>query len=287
MKKFLLYTIFIIVLLAGVGVVAYPFVSNYLNSLNSDSAVMQYLSFSEEADRDFGAVLESAHEYNKELAKTSSVVSDPFSASKNNNDDYMSQLSVEGSEVMATVEIKSLNVNLPIYHGTSEDVLEKGIGHLSTSSLPVGGVGTHAVITGHTGYSAMRLFTDINKLTTGDVFTINVCGEVLSYKVDNIATVLPTETDLLQIDPDQDYVTMVTCTPFGVNSHRLLVRGVRISNEEAENILSTQTSPKESTWTTEYLYAIIMGIIVMVLILVVFFSTKLIIRVCRKKKNEQ
>ncbi len=287
MKKVLLYTIFILVLLVGIGVVAYPFVSNYLNSLNSDSAVMQYLSISGESQNDYSAVLESAHEYNKELAKTSSVVDDPFSAYKKDNGDYMSQLSVEGSDVMATIEIESLDVNLPIYHGTSDAVLEKGIGHLSTSSLPVGGKGTHAVITGHTGYSAMRLFTDINKLTDGDVFTINVCGEVLSYKVDNIATVLPFETDLLQIDPEKDYVTMVTCTPFGVNSHRLLVRGVRISNQEAESILSTQAEPKESTWTSEYLYAIIMGVIVMVLILVVFFSTKLIIRVCREKKNEQ
>lgn len=287
MKKVLLYTIFIIILLLSISVVAYPFVSNYLNSLNSDSAVMQYLSISGDTQKDFSKVLESAYEYNKELAKTTCVVSDPFSVSEKENADYTSQLSVDNTDVMATIEIKAINVNLPIYHGTSEDVLTKGIGHLSSSSLPVGGIGTHSVITGHTGYSAMRLFSDLDKLAVGDVFTINVCGEVLSYKVDNIATVLPHQTDLLQIDPKKDYVTMVTCTPFGVNSHRLLVRGVRILNDEAQDILSTQVQPKKSTWTSEYLYAIIMGVIVMVLILVVFFSTKFVIQICRKKKNEQ
>lgn len=287
MKKVLLYTIFIIILLLSISVVAYPFVSNYLNSLNSDSAVMQYLSISGDTQKDFSKVLESAYEYNKELAKTTYVVSDPFSVSEKENADYTSQLSVDNTDVMATIEIKAINVNLPIYHGTSEDVLTKGIGHLSSSSLPVGGIGTHSVITGHTGYSAMRLFSDLDKLAVGDVFTINVCGEVLSYKVDNIATVLPHQTDLLQIDQKKDYVTMVTCTPFGVNSHRLLVRGVRILNDEAEDILSTQVQPKKSTWTSEYLYAIIMGVIVMVLILVVFFSTKFVIQICRKKKNEQ
>ena len=287
MKKTLLYTIFILVLLVSIGVATYPLVSNYLNSLNCDSAVMQYLSISGDTENDFSAVLESAYEYNKELAKTSSVVSDPFAVTEKDNDDYLSQLSVDGSEVMATIEIKTLDLSLPIYHGTADEVLEKGIGHLSASSLPVGGKGTHAVITGHTGYSAMKLFSDIDKLTVGDVFTINVCGEVLSYKVDNIATVLPDDTELLQIDQENDYVTMVTCTPFGVNSHRLLVRGVRILNEEAETILSTQTVPKQSTWTIEYLHAIIMGVMVMVLILTVFFSTKLVIRFCRKMKNEQ
>lgn len=287
MKKILLYTIFIIILLAGIGIVAYPFVSNYLNSLNCDSAVMQYLSISGNTETDFSDVLESAYEYNRELAKTSSVVSDPFSDSHKDNMDYMSQLCVDGSEVMATVEIKAIDVSLPVYHGTSEAVLKKGAGHLSNSSLPVGGDGTHAVITGHTGYSAMRLFTDLNKLVQGDIITINVCGEVLNYKVDNIATVLPHETDLLQIDPEKDYVTLVTCTPFGVNSHRLLVRGVRVSDEEAQSILENHTQPKESTWTSEYMYAIIMGIIVMVIILVVFFVTRFIIRACRKKKNEQ
>mgnify|MGYP002514510582 CR=1 FL=1 len=169
MKKVLLYTIFIIILLLSISVVAYPFVSNYLNSLNSDSAVMQYLSISGDTQKDFSKVLESAYEYNKELAKTTCVVSDPFSVSEKENADYTSQLSVDNTDVMATIEIKAINVNLPIYHGTSEDVLTKGIGHLSSSSLPVGGIGTHSVITGHTGYSAMRLFSDLDKLAVGDV----------------------------------------------------------------------------------------------------------------------
>ena len=287
MKKVLLYTIFVIVVLVGLGVLAYPFVSNYLNSINSDSAVMQYLSIAGDEQRDFDAVLESAYKYNSELAKTTSVVTDPFSVSADKNSDYYSQLCVDSSDVMATIEIESLDIRLPIYHGTSEDVLEKGVGHLSSSSLPVGGTGSHAVVTGHTGYSTMKLFSDIDKLVAGDVFTINVCGKELFYQIDNIATVLPHETELLQIDPQKDYVTMVTCTPFGVNSHRLLVRGERISAEEADIILSAQSKPKESTWTSEYLYAIIIGVAVMVVILIVFFSIKLIIRACRKKKNEQ
>lgn len=284
MKRILLWLTGIVLVLVSVGLISYPFVSDYLNSLNSDSAVLQYIGYAKDNSEEVNQrLLDEANEYNKSLLG-SVVQSDPFAEYKNENINYLQLLKLDGTDVMATIEIPSIDVNLPIYHGTSDDVLKKGIGHLSTSSLPVGGKGTHTILTGHTGYSSVKLFSDLNKLKKGDVFKINVLGETLCYKVDNISTVLPENTELLQIDSEKDYATLVTCTPFGINSHRLLVRGERVSNEETE-VNENLTEKNGSTWLEEYVYALVLGLVAMLIILFVFFTTRKIIRVIRKRKN--
>ncbi len=289
MKKVILWSIGVIFFLFSIGLAGYPFISNYLNSLNAKSELVQYLDTVANSSDKYAEMKKSANDYNKSLVESGVMISDPFSEKDVNNFDYESLLNFEGTSVMAGLEIPSLNINLPIYHGTSDSVLEKGIGHLSSSSLPVGGVGTHAVLTGHTGLSSQKLLTDLDKLNENDVFFINVFGDKLAYKVDNIAVVTPEDTELLQIDSTKDYVTLVTCTPYGVNTHRLLVRGVRISYEEAEEIVSLNpTADNESTWIEEYTSAIILGISVMVGILLVYGFIRLIIYLIRKrKKNEK
>lgn len=188
--------------------------------------------------------------------------------------------------VMATIEIPCINMNLPIFHGTGEEALQNGAGHLSSSSLPVGGIGTHAVLTGHTGLSSKKLFSDVASLKEGDVFFIHILGDTLAYQVDEINTVLPENTEKLQIDPKQDYVTLVTCTPFGINTHRLLVRGTRIPYDEAMG--SDIGRSTDSTWNSEYLNAIILGALVMASILALFGLIKFILYMCRKRqKNDK
>lgn len=286
MKKVILWILFIALLLFSIGAASYPLVSNYLNSLNIQSEVINYLeSANNMDDEEYSEILAEAIEYNNSLV--GKVFSgDPFSQPNDNNAEYESLLNLDGTPAMGAVEIPAIDINLPIYHGTSEETLIKGIGHLSTSSLPVGGAGTHAVLTGHTGYSDLKLFTDLNQLKEGDVFFIHCLRNTLAYQVDSINVVLPTETDLLQIDPEQDYVTLVTCTPYGVNSHRLLVRGTRIPYEEAEK-LTADTQQTDSTWSNEYIQAIIFGLSVTFVVVVVFLLVLLILHLRRKRKKNE
>lgn len=275
-----------ILVLTSLALVSYPFVSSYLNSLNSDSEVMQYLNSADRlTDTEQAQMLKTAREYNKSLVG-SSTIGDPFAKTESKSDEYNSLLSIDGSSAMATIEIPCINVNLPIFHGTGEEALQNGVGHLSSSSLPVGGTGTHAVLTGHTGVSSKKLFSDVASLKVDDVFYIHVLGETLAYKVDEINTVLPEDTEKLQIDPNQDYVTLVTCTPFGINTHRLLVRGTRIPYEDGME--KNSDADNDSTWNTEYINALILGFLVMIAILAVFGLIKLILYMCRKRsKNDK
>ncbi len=169
---------------------------------------------------------------------------------------------------MGYVNIPVLSVNLPIYHGTDADTLELGIGHLLGSSLPIGGESTHTVLTAHSGMASQKMFSDLNQLKKGDVFYLEVLDETLAYQVEEIHTVLPTNTDDLGITAGEDRCTLVTCTPFGVNTHRLLVQGTRIPYEESEAIATEQMQSKEvrSTWEEEYLNGIITGISVVILL---------------------
>jgi sortase A len=176
------------------------------------------------SDNDYDEIIQSAVDYNTRLAQSPMS----FTLSDAENEDYESQLSL--TQVMGYINIPSIRVTLPIYHGTSESVLQTGVGHLAGSSLPVGGIGTHCVLSGHRGLPSAKLFTDLDKLVEGDTFTISVLDETLTYQVDQILIVDPDDVSALAIDPEQDYVTLVTCTPYGVNTHRLLVRGHRIDN---------------------------------------------------------
>ena len=171
---------------------------------------------------------------------------------------YAERLTVGG--VMAYVDIPKINVYLPVQHGTDADTLERAVGHVVGTSLPVGGSSTHAVLSAHSGLASSKLFSDIDQLAVGDMFYIHVLGEVLAYKVDAIHTVLPTDTHLLQIEDGKDYVTLVTCTPFGVNTHRLIVRGYRVPYVPEQEATAAAEKPAESSWTRPYLTGLTIGL---------------------------
>lgn len=224
----------IVVLLVAFSVLLYPTVSNYLYEKNSSRVVSKY---DEEVVRLSRAekekMLEDARQYNAEMLGSLELL-DPFSPVKDETDArYAALLNVDGSGMMGYVCIPKIDVELPVYHGTSENVLQSGVGHFEGTSLPVGGESTHTVLTGHRGLPSKLLFTQLDDLETGDVFYVKVLGEKFAYEIDQILTVLPEETDELSIVPGEDYATLVTCTPYAINTHRLLVRGHRVPYEEA------------------------------------------------------
>lgn len=250
---------------AGLCVLAYPFVSQYWNERHQSEVCAVYEEqLANTDDNTINEELQAAQAYNQGLAQSALIVSDPFAQSNElGNAVYDDLLNTTNNGIMAYLEIPSIEVNLPIYHGVESDALKKGIGHLPETSLPVGGESTHAVLCGHSGMSYAKLLTDLDHLQEGDVFFIHVYREKLVYMVDQIRVVLPTDTSDLQIVKGEDYVTLITCTPYGVNSHRLLVRGTRISRlEEAEQkaIVQHEETRQVSTWGREYLKYIAMGI---------------------------
>ena len=177
-------------------------------------------------------MLEEAQEYNQSLVNTTKLY-DPFSTTGKPSKEYMNLLNVSKDGMMAYLQIPKIDVKLPIYHSTNNGVLQKGVGHMEGSSLPIGGTSTHAVLSGHRGLPNSKLFTDLDKMKVGDIFYISVLGDTLAYEVDQIKTVLPSQTDDIEIVDGEDYVTLVTCTPYSVNTHRLLVRGKRTDYKEA------------------------------------------------------
>ncbi len=216
-----------VVFLVGLCLILYPSVSNYVNSFHSSRVISAYEeALGEMSEEDYTKELESAHAYNATLAAQKGMAN----LTPEREEEYRSLLNLAGMGVMGYVEIEKLNVSLPIYHGTSDEVLEHGVGHLEWSSLPVGGESTHAVISGHRGLPSAKLFTKLDKLVEGDTFVIHVLNETLTYEVDQILIVEPEDLTSLGIEDGKDYVTLVTCTPYGINTHRLLVRGHRISN---------------------------------------------------------
>lgn len=264
----------VLLILASILLASYPFLSNYLMGLNQDSEIGTY----EEELESLGAEalaeeLEAARAYNDTLMGRT-ILSDPFDpdAGEESDEEYESLLDISDNGVIARVEIPAIGVDLPVFHGTGEEALKKGAGHLRRTSLPVGGTGTHAVITGHTGLSSAKLFTDLNLMEVGDIFFIHCLGQTLAYQVDCIRVVEPTETEDLRIDPEQDYVTLVTCTPYGINTHRLLVRGSRIPLEDVREMIADEAREKESTWMREYKRAALAGGIVFALLLALYHA---------------
>jgi sortase A len=224
-KKHLSTILLCVAFIVGLSLLAYPTVSDYWNSVYATHTVSSYSSSVADIDDDrYAEIMNAAYEYNETLTKT------PLSyvLTADEEAEYKSQLDINA--VMGYITIPSIRVELPIYHGTSESVLQVGAGHVAGSSLPVGGVGTHCVLSGHRGLPSAKLFTDLDKLVEGDTFTISVLDEVLTYEVDQILIVEPDDISALAIDPEQDYCTLVTCTPYGINTQRLLVRGHRIDN---------------------------------------------------------
>ena len=227
MKKHLSTIILIFVFLIGLSLLLYPSLSNYWNSFHASRAIATYAEQAANLEEDTcSELLAAAESYNDALPSRENT----FSLSDAENETYQSLLNIGGTGIMGYIEIDSLDVSLPIYHGTDEAVLQIAVGHLDWSSLPVGGESTHCVLSGHRGLPSAKLFTNLDKLTEGDTFFLRVLDEVLTYEVDQILIVEPHETDALRIVPGEDLCTLVTCTPYGVNTHRLLVRGHRVEN---------------------------------------------------------
>lgn len=233
-KRRLSTVILIVVIITGLSLLLYPTVSDYFNSLGYRKTIEEYQSKVDEIDSDtYKQILNSARQYNKELAKkftTLSVLTDE------EKKEYESQLDITGTGIMCYIEIESIDILLPVYHGVSDAVLQSGIGHIEGSSLPVGGKSTHTVFSGHRGLPSSKLFSNIDRLKYGDTFTVCVLNEKLTYEVDRILTVEPDNLKSLKIEKGKDYCTLMTCTPYGVNTHRLLIRGHRIKTPVKSDI---------------------------------------------------
>ena len=225
-----LFTIILVgIMMAGIGLLAYPSLADYWNSFHQSRAVMTYAEHVADMQTDeYERFLNSAREYNSALAETGIKwgLTDEEKAA------YNEELNIDGSGIMGYIKIQKIQVTLPLYHGTDEGVLQTSIGHLEGSSLPVGGEGTHCLLSGHRGLPSARLFTDLDQLREGDTFTMTVLNETLTYEVDHIWIVEPEDLSHLQIEEGKDLCTLITCTPYGINTHRLLVRGHRIENAD-------------------------------------------------------
>ena len=231
MKKHLSTILLVVVILAGLSLLLYPSFSNYWNERHQSVAIQSYGERVAQLDNSAAQqLLREARVYNATLPGREN----PFVLSDAEMAEYEGLLDVTGTGVMGYVEIPSLDCMLPIYHGTDEAVLQIAVGHIPGSSLPVGGMGTHSVLSGHRGLPSAKLFTNLDQLAEGDVFRLHVLDEVLAYEVDQILTVEPQDVAALEIDPAQDFCTLVTCTPYGINSHRLLVRGHRVETVEEQ-----------------------------------------------------
>lgn len=259
-------------LVVAFAVLLYPTVSSYVNEKNGSKVVSNYDAESVHlSNAEKEKILADAHAYNKEMLSNIDLI-DPFSQGETSIDErYESLLNMDGSGMMSYIRIPKIKVEIPIYHGTSESVLQAGVGHFWGTSLPVGGESTHTVLTGHRGLPAKTLFTNMDKLVKGDVFYIKVLDETLAYQVDQILTVLPEETEALSIVPGQDYATLVTCTPYAINTHRLLVRGHRIPYEEAVKIEKNTSTGIELSFTTKVLI-VTLGIIFIGLVIAMLYS---------------
>ena len=262
----------VLVFLLALGLMLYPVISNRINAKYASEIQTTYEAIIEDTDnRELLAVKEAAVRYNESITPgatdTESYSQEALLAASQN---YEKLLDIAVDGIMAYVQIPKINVQLPVYHGTNNDSLDRGIGHLLGSSLPVGGSSTHTILTAHSGMASQKMFSDLPQLEVGDVFYLKVLGETLAYQVDQIHTVLPHDTTYLGIEQGEDLCTLVTCTPFGVNTHRLLVRGERIPYEEAEVIVeTTQEEVVESTWEQHYMKGILIGICVVIVLVVV------------------
>lgn len=267
MKKHLSTIILISVFIIGLSLLLYPIVSNYINSIHQSRAIASYEEgLSDQTAEDFSACRQNATEYNSRLFSSSNR----FLETENRKTEYTNLLNPLGNSIMGYIEIKSIGVKLPIYHGTDESVLQVGVGHIEGSSLPVGGESTHCVLSGHSGLPSTKLFTDINKLKEGDSFELYILDQVLTYKVDKITVVEPTDMKDLTIVDGMDYCTLVTCTPYGINSHRLLVRGVRIESNQSE--ISQVTA--DAAGIDPMLIVLVLAILMLaVLFIWLFFNT--------------
>lgn len=273
MVKKILVTLFIG---ASLVMMFYPWISNFVNQHQADITVDNYKkkekSLSEEQKEE---MWKKAQMYNADLAKNQVELTDPFVESKSAIKSgliYNNLLNIDKSGMMCYLEIPCINVNLPVFHGTAASTLERGIGHLEGSSLPVGGKSTHAVLTGHTGLNNAKLFTDLTEVKEGDLFFLHTLGKDLAYRVIEIEVVLPEETQDLLIRKGKDLVTLITCTPYGVNSHRLFVTGIRTKYTPEEKENSKDDRSKDSQWMNAYKKAAIIGLAIALAVIILLKS---------------
>lgn len=265
----------VLLLLAGVSLLLYPSLSDYWNSMHQTRAIASYAETVSQLDTaQYDEMWKAAQDYNRSLAQRETV----FALTDEQKAAYESLLDVSGLGVMGYIEIPEIDCSLPIYHGTEESVLQVAVGHLEWSNLPVGGEGTHCVLSGHRGLPSAKLFTNLDKLAVGDTFLLRVLDEVLTYEVDQILIVEPEQVDALGIMPGEDYCTLVTCTPYGINTHRLLVRGHRVENTpEAARMHVTA----DATQFDPLLVAPVLAIPVLLLLLMILLVPK------RRRKSRE
>ncbi len=236
-KSNLVTWLLVLVMLLGVAIMAYPTVSDWWNSFHASRAIASYSSSVESVDNaKLDEMIEAAHAYNRSLLEKDN----PYLMTEENLKKYNSLLNLSGTGIIGYITIKPIGVYVPIYHGTEESVLQIAVGHIDWSSLPVGGESTHAVVSGHRGLPSAKLFTDLDQMKEGDQFSITVLNQVISYEVDQIRIVEPGDVSELGIVPGKDYCTLVTCTPYGINTHRLLIRGHRIANESGDLVVAPE-----------------------------------------------
>lgn len=291
MKKKLPLILMGLIFLIGLGIMLYPIISNLYIENKQKKVIENYENTIEDMpDESLIKEKERAEGYNK-LITNNVIITDPFDPEQQKKieqkSDYFNILNLNDDGIIAYIKIPKIDVNLPIYHGTSEDVLQRGVGHLQNTSFPIGGEGTHSVLSGHTGLSTAKLFTDLNKLENGNIFYISILGETLAYKIDQIKVVEPHDTSDLVIEPNKDYVTLVTCTPYGINTHRLLVRGTRVpyTEEVEEEIKKEEKENVGSTWRDEYFKALVVGVGGLAILGLIIFIIVLIAKKKGRKKE--
>lgn len=281
-KKFTLLAASLLLIAAAFGLISYPILSNYLSDKNRSEVRTEYFSKIEEMDD------KTLWDAEKEALKYNSLLSSGISDNSKGlvNTDYSALLNINNDGIMGYVEIPAINVYLPVAHGTDAKTLENYVGHVIGSSLPVGGRGSHTVLSGHSGLAGQVMFNDLAQLKKGETVYLHVLGKVLAYKVDSSSTVLPSDVSLLSIEPDKDELTLITCTPVGVNTHRLLVHCSRTEYiPEAEERPETMTEPEQlqSDWVRQYIQGVCLGAAVLALC-ALFYCVREISRKNRRKK---
>lgn len=266
-RKNLLSGVMVIGLLVGVGLLVYPSVANYWNQFHQSRAIMGYSEAVESLSKeDYDRILKSAREYNERLAERGLH----FVMNDSEKEEYEKELNIDGTGIMGYISIPKFHVKCPIYHGTDENVLQRAIGHLEATSLPVGGESTHTQVSGHRGLPSARLFTDLDKVREGDTWTITVLNETYTYECDQIRIVEPEDLSELQIVEGEDLCTLITCTPYGINTHRLLVRGHRVPNAQGNADITADGIQIEPV----YIAPVLAIPAIIILLIVLLISTK-------------
>lgn len=277
MKRRLIIGLWCLVLVVGIGIMLYPTVSSLVNARHASQVITEYEETVDGlSEEEIAAIMEAADAYNDRLSSSPVVMTDPFDqdAVRFAAEGYYDVLDLDGEGLMAYIDIPSINVHLPIYHGTSSSVLERAVGHLEGTSLPVGGESTHAVLSAHRGLTEARLFTDLDELEIGDTFSVTTLDEVLTYEVYDIEVVEPTDVSSLSIEEGEDLCTLVTCTPLGINTHRILVHGTRIPTPDEPEDVGTQAP------VFSWVYFVIGGVVALVAVII-------LVRLIRKSRRRR